>query len=87
MRFVSVLRCADGTFYVGQTASLRTRLTEHQSGAGASHVANRLPVEMVYAEEYRDARAALKRERQLKRWSHKKKEALVTRDISALKSS
>ena len=80
------MRCADGTFYVGQTTCLRTRLNEHQAGVGASHVAKRLPAEMVYAEEYRDATAALKREKQLKRWSHRKKEALVTGDVSALKS-
>jgi len=87
MTFVYLLHCADGSFYVGHTNDLSRRLREHQAGLGAVHAANRLPVEMVYAEEYATAARALKCERQLKHWSHRKKEALVAGDLCALKSA
>jgi predicted GIY-YIG superfamily endonuclease len=41
---------------------------------------------MVYAEEHSSAGSAIARERQLKRWSHKKKEALILDDRAALRA-
>ena len=81
MPFVYILRCADGSYYVGKTNDLCTRLTEHQSGVGADYTAVRLPVEMVYAEEHSTIRSATDREMQLKRWSRAKKEALIALDL------
>ena len=85
MPFVYILRCADGSYYVGKTDDLRTRLDEHQSGVGADYTAVRRPVEMVYAEEHSSIRDAKDRERQLKRWSRAKKEALIAQDLKLLK--
>ena len=85
MAFVYILRCADGSYYVGHTDNLRARLNEHQSGAGANFTATRRPVEMVYAEEHPTPVGAARRERQLKRWSRAKKEALVAQDLALLK--
>ena len=85
MPFVYILRCADGSYYVGKTDDLRTRLDEHQSGVGAHYTAVRRPVEMVYAEEHSSIRDAKDRERQLKRWSRAKKEALIAQDLKLLK--
>ena len=76
MPFVYILRCADGSYYVGKTNNLYTRLAEHQSGVAAAYTALRRPVEMVYAEEHATIRSAKDRELQLKRWSRAKKEAL-----------
>jgi predicted GIY-YIG superfamily endonuclease len=77
MLFVCILRCADGSYYVGKTDNLCARLTEHQCGAGADYTASRRPVEMVYAEEHSTVQSAKNREVQLKRWSRAKKEALI----------
>ena len=85
MPFVYILRCADGSYYVGKTNDLYTRLTEHQSGVGADFTAVRRPVEMVYAEEHSTIRSAKDREVQLKRWSRAKKEALISLDSKRLK--
>lgn len=85
MPFVYVLRCADGSYYVGKTHNLLTRLAEHQSGVGADYTALRRPVEMVYAEEHFTVRGARNREVQLKRWSRAKKEALITQDLKRLR--
>jgi predicted GIY-YIG superfamily endonuclease len=85
MPFVYILRCADGSFYVGKTNDLYTRLTEHQSGVGAAYTAVRRPVEMVDAEEHTTMAGARNRETQLKRWSRAKKEALTAQDLRRLK--
>ena len=87
MPFVYILRCADGSYYVGKTNDLSTRLTEHQSGVGADYTAIRRPVEIMYAEEHSTIRSAKDREMQLKRWSRSKKEALIARDLKRLKQA
>ena len=86
MPFVYILRCSDGSHYVGKTNDLRTRLGEHQSGAGSNYTAVRRPVEMIYAEEHATIKAAADRELQLKRWSRAKRAALIARDLKLLKS-
>jgi predicted GIY-YIG superfamily endonuclease len=87
MPFVYILRCADGSYYVGKTNDLYTRLTEQQSGVGAEYTAVRRPVEMVYAEEHSTIRGAKNREMQLKRWSRAKKEALIALDLKRLRQA
>lgn len=67
--FVYILRCADGTLYVGHTGDLSARLLAHNAGAGSAYTAARLPVEMVYAEEHVSLKGARARERQLKGWT------------------
>ena len=87
MPFVYILRCAEGSYYVGKTDSLSTRLTEHQSGIGAACTAARRPVEMVYAEEHSTIRSVKDRELQLKRWSRAKKEALIAQGLKRLRQT
>lgn len=85
MHFVYVLRCADGTLYVGETNDLGLRLAKHQEGSASRFTANRRPVTMVYAEEYPDRAHARLRERQIKRWTRVKKNALIAGDLALLK--
>jgi putative endonuclease len=47
-----ILECADGSYYVGSTRDLERRISEHQRGSGAKYTSNRLPVKLVYGEEY-----------------------------------
>jgi predicted GIY-YIG superfamily endonuclease len=84
MPFVYILRCADGSFYVGHTEDLATRLDTHQRGAASRFTACRLPVDMVYAEVHATMRGAISREQQLKRWTRAKKEALIAGDLNTL---
>ena len=86
MAFVYILQCADATFYVGHTENLASREQTHNDGKGAKYTAARRPVRLVYAEEHSSAGSAIARERQLKRWSHKKKGALVVGDRAALRA-
>lgn len=86
MPFTYILRCADNTLYVGHTDDLASREQTHNDGKGAEYTAARRPVRMVYAEEHSSAVNAIARKRQLKRWSQKKKEALIVDDRPALRS-
>ena len=86
MPFTYIVRCADSTLYVGHTEDLASREQTHNEGKGAKYTATRRPVRMVYAEEHASFASAIARERQLKRWSHKKKEALILHDRVALRS-
>ena len=72
-----ILKCADGTYYTGSTNDLHLRLRQHQLGLGANHTAKRLPVELVYVEEYRRVDQAFRREKQVQGWRRSKKEALI----------
>ena len=86
MPFAYILRCADDTLYVGHTEDLASREQTHNDGKGAKYTAARRPVRMVYAEEHSSLLSAIAREQQMKRWTRKKKEALIAGDPAALKS-
>jgi predicted GIY-YIG superfamily endonuclease len=83
--WVYILQCADNTFYVGHTDNLASRLRWHRAGFAARHTALRLPVELVYKEEHPSTQSAVRRERQLKRWSGQKKAALIRGDLAEVK--
>jgi len=86
MPFVYILRCADDTFYVGHSDDIASRVRTHNDGFGSRYTAARLPVRVVYSESCASLQAAVSRERQLKRWSAKKKAALVAGNLANLKS-
>ena len=77
MPYVYILCCADNSYYVGSTRNLDRRLSEHSTGFGASYTRSRLPVELVFAEEYPRVDEAYEREKQIQGWSRKKREALI----------
>ncbi len=77
MTAVYILRCVDGTLYIGHTENLDHREKAHNDGAGAAYTASRRPVSVVYSESFASKQAAIARERQLKRWTRRKKEALI----------
>ena len=85
MFHVYILLCSDCSYYVGHTRDLLKRLDAHNRGVGSSHTAKRRPVRLVYQESQATRAAAARRERQLKGWSRKKKDALIRGDISLLR--
>lgn len=76
-----ILKCADDTFYAGSTNNLSVRLIQHEDGFGANYTAKRLPVELVYYEEFSRIDQAFYREKQVQGWSRKKKIALVQNNL------
>ena len=83
--YVYILRCADGSYYVGHTDNLQRRVKAHNEGGGAKFTCKRRPVRLVYTETHDGEEAAVRRERQLKKWSRAKKEALIAGDRARLK--
>ena len=62
MPFVYIVRCADGTLYVGHTADLAVREKAHNEGTAAAYTAKRRPVRVVYSEEHPTTQAAITRD-------------------------
>ena len=85
--YVYILRCADDSYYVGITEDLPSRLERHNAGTAAAWTACRLPVHLVYSEEFDHLQDAVSRETQIKGWSRAKKAALISGDLKSLKAS
>jgi predicted GIY-YIG superfamily endonuclease len=83
--FVYILRCVDGSFYVGRTDNLEERVRAHQEGRGCAFTAARAPVVLEYSEKFERRAQACRRELQIKRWTRAKKEALIAGDAALLR--
>jgi putative endonuclease len=83
--FVYMLRCADGSFYVGSATGddLTLRIAQHEAGTFEGYTSLRRPVELVWSEHFDRIADAIAVERKIKGWSRKKKEALINGDLSA----
>lgn len=79
-----ILRCADGSYYTGSTNNLPLRLALHHAGEGCVYTSSRLPVELVYSQEFPTEHDPFLREQQVKGWSRAKKAALIRGDFQAL---
>jgi putative endonuclease len=77
MAWMYILECGDGSYYVGSTKDLARRLFQHQEGKGAKYTSGRLPVKLVYCEEYERVAKAYFREKQIQDWTRRKREALI----------
>jgi putative endonuclease len=84
MAWMYILQCADRSYYVGSTVALEQRLWQHQQGEGSKYTACRLPVELVYSEEFPRIDEAFQREKQVQGWSRAKKEALFRGDFDEI---
>ncbi len=82
--FVYILKCADNSYYTGSTNNLERRINEHNSGKYKGYTSTRLPVQLVYFQEFSDVKDAISNERKIKKWSRKKKEALINGDFYLL---
>jgi len=83
--FMYILICGNGQYYVGSTKNLDLRIEKHQLGQGSNFTKKNLPVRLVYVEEFDRIDLAFNREKQIQKWSHDKKEALINGDIKRLK--
>ncbi|WP_245527715.1 GIY-YIG nuclease family protein [Aeromicrobium marinum] len=79
-----ILRCSDGSYYVGSTRNLAARLHAHRIGRGAEYTRRRLPVELVFAQETEKVSEAFALEKKVQGWSRAKREALIRGDFEAL---
>ncbi len=84
MAWLYILKCSDGSYYVGSTTNLERRVDEHNEGLGSKYTARRLPVSLVFVAEFETIAEAYEREKQVQGWGRKKREALIRGDFEAL---
>jgi putative endonuclease len=90
MAYFYMLKCGDGSFYVGSTRNLEARMEQHYSGHGGDYTSKRLPVELVFVQEFDRVDEAWLREKQVQGWGRAKRLALIEgryRDLPALSRS
>ena len=75
-----LLHCRGGAFYAGHTDDLERRVAQHEAGAFPGFSAGRLPVTLVWSENFATRIEALETERRIKGWSRAKKMALIRGD-------
>ena len=85
MFWTYMLRCADGSFYVGHTDDLEARFAQHQSGLPPGYTHTRRPVALVWSENFDTRDDAFRAERKIKGWSRIKKEALIRGDWETIR--
>jgi len=82
---IYILLCADDSYYVGITRKEpEQRLWEHNQKLVEGYTASRTPVQLMFTERFERVIDAIAREQQLKKWTRKKKEALIRGDYEAL---
>lgn len=83
--FVYILICADKSYYVGITNDVVLRERQHNEGFdNKAYTFDKRPVKLLWYQEFQDPKEAISKEKQLKGWSRKKKEALISGDYNQL---
>jgi len=84
LSWVYILLCSDRSFYTGCTTNLKDRIREHKAGLYKGYTSKRLPVKLVWYEEFRDINEAIDMERKIKKWTKAKKIALIKGDFQTI---
>ncbi len=83
--YVYILKCSDQTYYTGVTSNLNKRLIEHKTGKHiGSYTYTRRPLTLEFYAEFTDINLAFETEKQIKKWSRAKKEALINNEFEKL---
>ena len=72
-----ILKCSDNSLYTGWTNDIKHRLKMHNEGKGAKYTRTHHPLRIAYFEEFEDRIQAMKREYEIKQFSHLQKENLI----------
>jgi putative endonuclease len=80
--YVYMLRCADGSYYVGSATGedLGPRVDQHNAGSYPGYTFSRRPVVLVWSEYFDRITDGIAAERQINGWSRAKKDALLNSD-------
>jgi putative endonuclease len=79
--YVYILRCGDGSLYIGTARDIATRLAQHAAGKGAKYTRSRGPLELVCQEGPMTVSRALRREHQLKQLTRPQKMAFIAGEL------
>ncbi|WP_048571323.1 GIY-YIG nuclease family protein [Clostridium cylindrosporum] len=77
MNYTYILECNDKSLYTGWTNDLSKRLSMHLKGKASKYTRARLPVKIVYYEQFLDKKDAMKREYAIKKLTRKQKLKLI----------
>lgn len=80
LNYAYILECKDGTYYTGWTNNLEKRLKAHNDGKGAKYTKARLPVSLIYYEEFQTKEEAMRREYAIKHMAREEKCRLISSD-------
>lgn len=83
--YVYLLRCSDGSYYVGHTDNIEARMAQHQSASLKCYTSTRLPVQLLKTESFGTREEVLEAEQQLKGWTRRKKEAWLSGNFEELR--
>ena len=75
--YVYILKCSDDSYYVGHTDDIEKRVLEHHLNKFHCYTSNRLPIEVVFVQSFGTRDEAFNAERKIKKWTRRKKEALI----------
>jgi len=75
--YVYILQCCDGSYYTGYTNNLKERTRQHLNGTGARYTKAHKPDRVAYVERFETRGQAMRRELEIKKFSHQKKLELI----------
>ena len=82
---VYILKCADETYYVGMTSDIKKRIHRHKTAYYEnSYTSSRLPIKLVWTIHCPNFEQTMLLEKQIKKWSRAKKEALINGQFDLL---
>lgn len=76
--YTYILKCSDGSYYIGYTNDLNRRIEAHNNGVGARYTKFRRPVRLEYFETFSTKSEAMSREAILKQLSKREKTKLIS---------
>jgi putative endonuclease len=85
MAYTYILKCSDGSYYVGSTRNLEHRVWQHSTGLGSKYTSTRIPVELIFAHEFDNVGDAYAFEKKIQGWSRAKREALIAQDFNEIR--
>ena len=80
--YVYILKCNDNSYYVGHTDNIESRIAAHQQKTIPCYTNSRLPISVMFIQDFGSRDEAFSAERQIKKWTRKKKEALIEQNWS-----
>ena len=75
--YVYIILCKGGSFYTGITKNLDSRMRLHAKGKGARYTRIHRPNKIVYVETLESRADAMKREKAIKKMTHRQKTKLI----------
>jgi len=77
MYYTYILLCSNRKYYVGHSKDVSKRIKRHLNGSGAAFTKQNKPIMILWSPYFSKEDEAIKREKQIKRWSRLKKEKLI----------